>query len=186
MNQNCMSTNKPSTDGKIQALLDYVHSDIRTVDIATKHKIPVATLSRWVTEERIARRTRGRKPAIKPSERVQKILTHAGSHGFSDAAKHFSITKQFVSSLAKRWGIRPPQNPNDRPSSQPGSIKIRRRERRNVIVSFRLLDEELSSLRKTLPSSVLQSTRSPHKLARAALLEHLERSRLFSSQSAEQ
>jgi hypothetical protein len=179
-----MSTNKPSADSKIQALLDYARSDIRTTDIATKHKIPVATLSKWVTEERIARRTRGRKPAVKPSERVQKILTHAGSHGFSDAAKHFSITKQFVSSLAKRWGIRPPQNPNA-PLSTQSAIKPRHKERRNIVVSFRLLDEELSLLRKTLPSSVLQSTRSPHKLARAALLEHLERSGLFTNQSVE-
>lgn len=186
MNQSCMKTNKSCEETKTRALADYVKSDIRTKDVAIKHKIPVATLSKWVDESGIARRTRGRKTASTPSVRVQNILAHASIHGFSNAAKHFNITKQFVSSLAKRWKVRPPREPNSQQSTQFAGVNPRpKKERREIVVSFRLLCEELSSLRKALPPSVLQSTRSPHKLARAALLEHLEKSKLATNQLTE-
>ena len=177
-----MNKDELTKNVKVQALLDYVHTPAKTADIAKKYAVSIPVLCSWVNEEGIPRRQRGRRRSAQPSLQVQKILAHAQLHGFSNAARHFNTSRQFVSSLAKRWDVRPPKRTSHPKFNEtPESTRIRRKATRDIVVSFRLRKDELSSLQQTLPLSVVQSTRSPHKLARAAVLEHLEKSKSLKS-----
>jgi hypothetical protein len=151
------------------AIDDYLNSDLKVVEIARKHHVSVAMLSAWVEASGVPRRSRGRIALASPSEHSQRILDYAVAHGFSKAAQQFNISKQAVSSLAKRWAVAPPKR-----LTQANHKHRERKPPRKVIVSFRLRAIELSLLSASLPESVTQSTKSPHKLVRAAILQRLE------------
>jgi hypothetical protein len=155
---------------------DYLNSDLKVVEIAQKHHVSVATLSAWIEASGVPRRSRGRMPLANPSEHSQRILDYAAGHGFSKAAQHFNISKQMVSSLAKRWAVRPPKRLTQ---ATPNGTDLRDKNRerkppRDLVVSFRLRASELSLLSASLPESVTLSTKSPHKLVRAAIFQRLE------------
>ena len=151
------------------AIDDYLNSDLKVVEIARKHHVSVAMLSAWVEASGVPRRSRGRIALASPSEHSQRILDYAVAHGFSKAAQQFNISKQAVSSLAKRWAVAPPKR-----LTQAHHKHRERKPPRKVIVSFRLRAIELSLLSASLPESVTLSTNSPHKLVRAAILQRLE------------
>jgi len=151
------------------AIDDYLNSDLKVVEIARKHHVSVAMLSAWIEASGVPRRSRGRIAFANPSEHSQRILDYAVAHGFSKAAQEFNISKQAVSSLAKRWGMAPPKR-----LTQANHKHRERKPPRKIIVSFRLRAIELSLLSASLPESVTQSTKSPHKLVRAAILQRLE------------
>jgi hypothetical protein len=162
-----------------EAINDYANSGLRVIEIAQKHKISVSLLSSLVEAFGVPRRHRGRPPLAHPSARSQQVLAYAAIHGFSKAAKHFGISRQLVSSTAKRWGVLPPRR-TDGQRSPISDLQLKNRERkprRDVLVCFRLRERELALLRTLLPESVTQSTRSAHKLVRAAILERLENSK---------
>ncbi len=151
------------------AIDDYLNSDLKVFEIARKHHVSIAMLSAWVEASGVPRRSRGRIALASPSEHSQRILDYAIAHGFSKAAQQFNISKQAVSSLAKRWSVAPPKR-----LTQANHQHRERKPPRKVIVSFRLRAIELSLLSASLPESVTQSTKSPHKLVRAAILQRLE------------
>jgi len=176
-----MKINELKNDVKERAIADYVNTNLKVVEIAKRHKISVSRLSAWVREVGAPRRPRGLRQLTEPSARANKILIYAAAHGFSNAARHFNITKQLVSSLAKRWGLKPPKRGVGLTTAGTGMISpIRsRKQTRELVICFRLRAGELSVLRASLPESVTQSTRSPHKLARAAILDRLAVARAF-------
>lgn len=153
------------------AVEDYRNPKLKVVEIAQKHKISVQELSARIDASGVPRRSRGRQPATNPPAHSKRVLDYAVLHGFSKAAKHFNISKQCVSSLAKRWGVPPPSRITNATTLIP---KRERKQRRDLLVCFRLRATELSLLRESLPESVKQSTNSPHKLVRAAILQRLE------------
>jgi hypothetical protein len=177
-----MTKNELKNDVKARAIADYINTNLKVVEIAERHKISIPRLSAWVREVGVPRRPRGSRQLTEPSTRANKVLAHAAVHGFSDAARHFNITRQLVSSLARRWGVKPPKL---RPASGCPADRViprkKRKSRREVVVSFRLRKDELSLLRMILPPSVTQSVSSVHKLARAAILDRLENAHVVRS-----
>ena len=158
------------------AIDDYLNSDLKVVEIARKHHVSVPMLSDWIEASGVPRRSRGRVPLANPSGHSQRILDYAATHQFSKAAQEFNISKQAVSSLAKRWAVTPP-NRLTQATRNCTNLRDKNRERRsprNLVVSFRLRASELSLLSASLPESVTLSTKSPHKLVRAAILQRLE------------
>ncbi len=180
-----MTNSIADSDAKRLAINDYIQMDLKVVNIAKKHNVSVSTLADWVREAGIPRRPRGRRLLTSPSPRARQVLAFAAAHGFSRAAKRFKVSRQRVSGLARRWAVLAPQRPTVR--SETLEIKSRsgkhtREPRRELVICFRLRADELSLLRESLPQSVAQSTRSPHRLVRAAVLETLENARMFRQQ----
>ena|SRR5579864_8598908 len=113
---------------------DYRNSKLKVVEIAQKYKISVQVLSAWIDASGVPRRSRGRLPAVNPSAHSKRVLDYAVAYGFSKAAKHFNISKQAVSSLAKRWAVLPP----NRVANGTALIQKReRKQRRDLLVCFR-------------------------------------------------
>ena len=162
---------------KTQALADYLNSTLKLSEIAQRHNIPLWKLKNWIRSGDAPRRQRGARPLIEPTARAREILAYAGAHGFSKAASYFNVSKQLVSSLAKRWNIRPPKAPSilqpDETSAKVEFKGRRRKPTRDVVVSFRLRKDELSLLR-AMQALDAPSPRSHHKLVRAVVLARLE------------
>jgi transposase-like protein len=164
-------------DVKNQALAECVNSGLKLTDIAKKHGIPLWKLTYWIRQARVRPRKRGAKPMAQPSVRAKEILDYAATHGFSDAARHFAVSRQLISSLAKRWNVSSTIR-LARLQTKVGSPRKRKRKarklKREVVVSFRLRKEELSSLRELHPSLPPKSRKSAHKLVRSLVLKLLE------------
>jgi hypothetical protein len=171
-----MDAVKSHAEVRTRSLADYQYSSLKVVEISQKHKVSVPTLSKWVREEGVRRRPRGRRCQAQPSAKAQAILTFAAEHGFSDAARHFNATKQYVSSLGKRWGVAPAQTvPTTIPSPAAPILNGRvAKPRRETVISFRLGASQVAALMATMQPSITESTRSVHKLMRAALLQRIE------------
>jgi transposase-like protein len=169
------------SDTKNRVIDDYIHSDLKVIDLAKKHNVSISTLIAWLRQAGIPRRPRGRRSLPSPLPRAQQILDFAAAHGFSQAAERFKISRQRVSGLAQRWGIMAPQS-NVRSRTlevKSEAKKSTRKRRRELVICFRLRADELSLLTKSLPQSVTQATRSPHRLVRAAVLGQLENVRML-------
>jgi hypothetical protein len=139
----------------------------------THHRVKLSPSFR---ENNMPCRRTGRQKLTQPSSRARQILVFAAAHGFTQAAKNFSVSRQYVSSMAKRWDVQPPRPAE---TSQLGCEEnkpkeCRKKSKRDVVVSFRLKKDELRVLRAILPLSVTQSASSVHKLARAAILQRIE------------
>jgi hypothetical protein len=176
-----MTNTTPDSDTKDRIINDYLHTDLKVVDVAKKHNISIPTLVDLLRQSNIARRSRGRRLLAGPLPRAQQILSFAVAHGFSRAAEHFKISRQRVSGLARRWGV-----VASRSNLQSRTLEVKseaqkptRNRRRELVICFRLRADELSLLRKSLPQSVTQATRSPHRLVRAAVLGQLENVRML-------
>lgn len=168
----------------MHAINDYIHTDLKVVDVAKKHNVSVPTLADWLRQSGVPRRQRGRRMLARPLPRAQQVLAFAAAHGFSQAAKRFNISRQRVSGLARRWGVVAPR-PTVRSrniETKAASKKHTRRPRRELVICFRLRANELSLLRELLPESVTQSTRSPHRLVRAAVIERLGNAQMLQRQ----
>jgi transposase-like protein len=179
-----MKTTALNNHVKTRALADYLDPDQKVVDIAKRHDIAVSKLSNWIREENVPRRHRGLRRLVEPSARAQQILAYAGTHGFSNAASYFNVSKQLVSSLAKRWNTR---SPNCSKVSQPKAVTSTeskqkdRRPKREIVVTFRLRKDELSLVRALQPPGEFPPTTSDHKLVRAVVLARLENAQIWSA-----
>jgi transposase-like protein len=171
-------------DVRNRVIHDYIHTNLRVIDVAKKHNVSISTLVAWLRQAGIPRRPRGRRSLTSPLPRAQQILTFAVAHGFSQAAERFKISRQRVSGLARRWGVVGPQV-NVRSRTLEMELRTQKRARsprRELVICFRLRADELLLLRKSLPQSVTQATRSPHRLVRAAVLEKLDTARVLQQQ----
>jgi transposase-like protein len=164
-----MTKNELNENVKTQALADCLNPSLKLSEIAEKYDIPLRTLKYWRRREDVPQRPRGARPLAEPSARAKEILDYASAHGFSKAAKCFDISKQFVSILGKRWGVRPPM----RSSAVETKPKVRK-PKREVVVCFRLRKDELSLIRSMQPPGQTPPARSNHKLVRAVVLAQLE------------
>jgi len=176
-----MKKNELKNEVKNRVIADYVSTNFKVGEIAKRHNISVPKLSALVREAGVPRRPRGSRRLRRPSQRAQEILSYAGAHGFSEAGRHFNTSRQFVSSLGKRWGVQSPKpRATSRCADEGIALKKRgRKARREVVVCFRLKKDEMSLLRAVLPPSVTQSVSSVHKLARAAILERIEKQEIY-------
>jgi len=175
-----MSKDQTNKNTKEAAIKQYRGSHRTVTDIAKRHNISVSQLSAWVGEGGIPRRPRGPRRLKNPSIRSRGILQYAISHGFSKAANRFCVSRQHISSLARRWGIAARKRVTKTVFHDGGLVfeKRRRRPRREVVISFRLRADELIALRASLPQSITQTATSSHRLVRAAVLAHLDQIRM--------
>jgi hypothetical protein len=163
---------------KTQAMADYLNSSLKLTEIAKRHSIPLWKLKNWVRAGDAPRRPRGARALKEPTARAREILAYAGAHGFSKAASYFNVSKQLVSSLAKRWNVHPPKcSKGLKPDETSAKVKSKGRGRkptRDVVVSFRLREDELSLLRAMQTLNTTPPPGSHHKLVRAVVLARLE------------
>ena len=157
-------------------LADYQHSGLKVVEICETHQVLASTLSAWVGEAGIPRRRRGRRRLGEPPPRARAILAYAVAHGFSEAARHLNVSKQYVSSLGKRWDIASPETKSkvSATRSAPAVTRCLTNTRKETVISFRLRRCQLAALLASFGPSFTESTSSVHKLMRAALLERIE------------
>jgi hypothetical protein len=171
MNANSTKSNE---DVKTRALADCLNPELTLSDIAERHRIPIWKLKYWIRRAALPARRRGGRPATDPPARIRDILDHAVAHGIIKTAEQFNVTKQYVSSLAKRWNVRLLRRSLAvHPSPQLQLKGRQKKSRRDVVVSFRLREDELLSLRSLKPMIVNSPTKSHHKFVRAIVLAQL-------------
>lgn len=163
---------------------EYRSGRFTNITLARSHSVSPSTISHWARNANLKQKPRGRRCLDKPSITHQEIIQLSAHLTLAKIAERFGVSRQRVHQILKRWNhLRPPPPPMAKVNSNPAPGRrvraLKDRRRRELVICFRLRADELALLRESLPQSVTQSTRSPHKLVRAAVLEKLENARML-------
>src|SRR5208283_3161806 len=76
-----------------QILQDYKDPTIKLKDISQKHRASVAVIIALARQAGVAHRSRGRRPALEPSDFQRDILTAARTETFEAVGRRFGRTR---------------------------------------------------------------------------------------------
>jgi hypothetical protein len=112
---------------------------------------------------------RGRRCLTKPSEIHQKMIELSDSLTASEIARRFDVSRQRVHQIFRRWpDLCPKRAIVSKPATaMPTKLK---RERREVIICFRLTSRQVGRARELLGGLGIRKERSPNAACRAVLL----------------
>lgn len=119
--------------------------------IADEFGVPTATIYNWAKQSEMEPRKRGRPALGKPSERDQTIIELAKALPAALIARRFGLSRQRVHSILKRWTVEPSQilRPDHGQSATQGEERHpRRKENKDVVISFRLSRRHAKLLRQ--------------------------------------
>jgi hypothetical protein len=112
---------------------------------------------------------RGRGCLTKPSEIHQKMIELSGSLTPSEIARCFEVSRQRVHQIFRRWPDLCPKRAIVSKATAAMPTK-RKRERREVIICFRLTSRQVGRAKELLGSLGIRKERSSNAACRAVLL----------------
>jgi hypothetical protein len=151
----------------------YLLTNRTLAEIAKQHSCTAAALLHWVRKLGLPNRKRGRRVDLQPTETHLRVIGLVRKFGAAETARRQGVSRQRISKVVCRWapelkGRKRSEKPSNKPPPKP-------RERRTIIISFRLSKHEWQSLQSiSLMPKVLRS--SGAKKARAIVLKYLMRS----------
>jgi hypothetical protein len=154
----------------MSVLTDLVCSDATAKAVADRYVLAPSAVHYWAKRVGLPERQRGRRPSMKPSPKLQRILDMVRSDGIAATARRVGISRQRVFQIVCRWE---PQLKGRRIKSK--FVKLQqpaRRPRRDIVVSFRISTDDWRKLLVTQCESDRQQM-SGFAKARAIVLSHL-------------
>ena len=115
--------------------------------LSAKYGVSPSTIVYQARKKGVGGRKRGRPVIATPTAEHQRILDLVRSHGAAEAARRADVSKQYISSLIRR---RAPELAGHRATKNiVTSSTPRQRQRRTIVVSFRISEDELKRLKAT-------------------------------------
>jgi len=111
---------------------------------------------------------RGRRSLATPSETHKKMIELSGCLTASEIARRFEVSRQRVHQIFRRWPDLCPKRAIVK-AAIPMPTKPKR-ERREVIICFRLTSRQVGRAKELLGSLGIRKERSPNAACRAVLL----------------
>ena len=124
---------------------------------------------------------RGRRCLTEPSEVHQKMIELSKSLTASEIARHFEVSRQRVHQIFRRWSYLCPKRVIVSKSKVAVPVEPRR-ERREVIVCFRLTSQQVEDAKELLGGLGIRKEISHNAACRAVLL--IAMNSLFSNSNA--
>jgi hypothetical protein len=128
----------------MSALADLICSDATAKTVADRYALVPSAVHYWAKRAGLPERPRGRRSAMRPNSKLQRILDAVRVEGIAAAARRAGVSRQRVFQIVCRWE---PQLKGRRIGSKVVEMRQPARQpRRNIVVSFRISTEEWEKL----------------------------------------
>jgi len=128
----------------MSALADLICSDATAKTVADRYALAPSAVHYWAKRAGLPERQRGRRSAMRPNSKLQRILDAVRVGGIAAAARRAGVSRQRVFQIVCRWE---PQLKGRRIGSKVVEMRRPARQpRRNIVVSFRISTEEWKKL----------------------------------------
>jgi hypothetical protein len=151
-------------------LHDYQSSELTVPELAARHQVSIPTIAKWVSQSRVPRRHRGRRPLAQPNPTHRRVVELSAGLNGQEIAKQVGLSRQRVNQILHRWEHLRPDGAGMpiRPAAKP--VGEKRRDIRSRIVSFRLTEKQTDRIRATVMTWGFGNRVSSSCACRAVLL----------------